>query len=142
MRLWSIHPRYLDSKGLVALWREGLLAQKVLKGETKGYRNHPQLHRFKELAQPVSSIRRYLHYVRQEALARQYKFDQSKIGVSRSKARIDVSTGQMDYEIQHLLRKLELRDPERHADLVTEDHFQVHPMFDVVEGQIADWEVQ
>jgi len=30
MRLWSLHPRYLDAKGLVALWREGLLAQKVL----------------------------------------------------------------------------------------------------------------
>ena len=36
MRLWSLHPRYLDAKGLVALWREGLLAQAVLKGQTKG----------------------------------------------------------------------------------------------------------
>lgn len=37
MRLWSIHPRYLDTKGLVALWRETLLlAQAVLFGNTKG----------------------------------------------------------------------------------------------------------
>ena len=43
MRLWSIHPRYLDSMGLVALWREALLAQAVLRGETKGYKFHPQL---------------------------------------------------------------------------------------------------
>lgn len=34
MRLWSIHPCYLDSKGLIALWRESLLAQAcLLKGE-------------------------------------------------------------------------------------------------------------
>lgn len=32
MRLWSLHPSYLDAVGLVALWREGLLARKVLQG--------------------------------------------------------------------------------------------------------------
>jgi len=142
MRLWSIHPRYLDAKGLVALWREGLLAQKVLRGDTKGYKNHPQLYRFKELPDPVSAIRKYLHYVHQEALARSYNFDQSRIGVSRSKARIDVSTGQTAYEAQHLLRKLRSRDPDRYANSVTVDHFQAHPMFDVIDGQIADWEVR
>jgi hypothetical protein len=47
MRIWSIHPKYLDIKGLVALWREALLAKHVLEGRTKGYRNHPQLDRFK-----------------------------------------------------------------------------------------------
>ena len=39
MRLWSLRPKYLDSQGLVALWREGLLAQAVLRGKTRGYRN-------------------------------------------------------------------------------------------------------
>lgn len=38
MRLWVSHPKYLDCKGLVALWRESLLARKVLKGKTKGWR--------------------------------------------------------------------------------------------------------
>ena len=37
MRLWSLHPRCLDAKGLVALWREGLLAQEVLRGKTRDY---------------------------------------------------------------------------------------------------------
>lgn len=37
MRIWSLHPSYLDAKGLVALWRETLLAQKVLLGATVGY---------------------------------------------------------------------------------------------------------
>lgn len=31
-----MHPRYLDAKGLVALWREALLVQAVLRGETRG----------------------------------------------------------------------------------------------------------
>lgn len=38
MRLWTLHPKYLDPKGLVALWRETLLAQRVLAGRTRGYR--------------------------------------------------------------------------------------------------------
>lgn len=142
MRLWSIHPRYLDSVGLVALWREGLLAQKVLRGETKGYKSHPQLHRFKELSNPVSAIRKYLYYVHQEALARSFNFDQSKIGLSRSKARIVVSTGQIAYEAQHLLGKLKSRDPDRYAKSIMVDQFQAHPMFDVIVGDVADWEVR
>ncbi|MFN3505685.1 MAG: pyrimidine dimer DNA glycosylase/endonuclease V, partial [Caldimicrobium sp.] len=60
MRLWSIHPMYLDARGLVALWREALLARKVLIGETSGYRNHPQLVRFKRSASPLDAINRYL----------------------------------------------------------------------------------
>ena len=59
MRLWSIHPKYLDARGLVALWREGLLAQKVLKGETRGYINHPQLNRFNSKRDPIGAIGRY-----------------------------------------------------------------------------------
>jgi len=43
MRIWSLHPKYLDSKGMVALWREALLAKQVLLNKTKGYKNHPQL---------------------------------------------------------------------------------------------------
>ena len=56
MRLWSIHPRSLDARGLVALWREGLLARKVLRGRTRGYRHHPQLQRFRDLRDPVAAI--------------------------------------------------------------------------------------
>ena len=67
MRLWSLHPRYLDAKGLVALWREALLAQKVLHGNTKGYRNHPQLTRFKQQQNPLAAIAAYLREVQREA---------------------------------------------------------------------------
>jgi len=79
MRIWSLHPKYLDAKGLVALWRETILAQKVLEGKTKGYKNHPQLNRFKNTDNPVGAIAVYLKYVAEEADKRGYNFDSNKI---------------------------------------------------------------
>ncbi|HNX99076.1 MAG TPA: pyrimidine dimer DNA glycosylase/endonuclease V, partial [Candidatus Aminicenantes bacterium] len=73
MRLWSIHPRYLDGRGLVALWREALLARKVLTGRTRGYRHHPQLARFRATADPLGTIDRYLAGVLAEADRRGYR---------------------------------------------------------------------
>ena len=114
MRLWSLHPCYLDPKGLVALWREGLLARKVLKGETKGYRNHPQLIRFRSQNDPLAAIDAYLGAVCDEADKRGYHFDHTKIthqgGFSHI---IPVTDGQLLYEWQHLLQKLTKRDSER-----------------------------
>ncbi|HWQ19849.1 MAG TPA: pyrimidine dimer DNA glycosylase/endonuclease V, partial [Methanotrichaceae archaeon] len=75
--MWSIHPKYLDARGLVALWREGLLAQKVLRGETQGYRYHPQLNRFKEAEDPKAAIAGYLKEVVKEAGRRGYCFDET-----------------------------------------------------------------
>jgi hypothetical protein len=67
MRIWSLHPKYLDTKGLVALWRETLLAKHVLENKTKGYRNHPQLNRFKTCTNPLHAINYYLSVVHEEA---------------------------------------------------------------------------
>ena len=111
MRLWSIHPRYLDSKGLVALWREGLLAQNVLLGKTRGYKNHPQLNRFKNAGNPERAIAAYLHHVADEADKRKYKFNRDKIDGKRGSGNISVAKGQLDYEFKHLLNKLTVRDP-------------------------------
>jgi hypothetical protein len=61
MRIWSIHPKYLDTKGIVALWREALLAKNVLEGKTKGYKNHPQLDRFKSASKPSDAINYYTY---------------------------------------------------------------------------------
>jgi len=93
MRLWSLHPKYLDSKGLVALWREALLAKNVLEGKTKGYKNHPQLLRFKELNDPVGGINQYLTAVYEEALERGYHFNRSKISFDHSPTKIHVTKG-------------------------------------------------
>lgn len=142
MRLWSLHPRYLDAKGLVALWREALLAQKVLRGDTQAYRNHPQLIRFKQQANSVAAIAAYLREVQREASRRGYHFDASKIAVCESVALISVTDGQMAYELAHLKAKLKVRDVGALARLEQVSPLQPHPLFEVAAGEVADWEIR
>jgi len=139
MRLWSLHPRHLDAKGLVALWREGLLAQKVLAGGTRGYHNHPQLERFRQQADPSAAIAAYLSEVQHEAARRGYRFDANKIAQHGKVARIRVSDGQVAYELQHLRSKLAVRDVAALERLPSQP--DVHPLFRVVKGEIEKWEV-
>lgn len=102
MRLWSLHPKYLDTKGLTACWREGLLARKVLLNQTKGYRNHPQLIRFRNTQDPVAAIDVFLSAVLAEAQSRGYNFDGAKINLNVQSDKIEVTQGQLDYEFEHL----------------------------------------
>lgn len=141
MRIWSLHPRHLDAKGLVALWRETLLAQKVLLGETKGYRNHPQLKRFKSHREPLAAIASYLHEVLREAGRRGYHFDGSKILLKDSRIKIRVTDGQIAYELAHLREKLKVRDRAAYERLAHYGNPSIHPLFKVVSGEIEDWEV-
>jgi hypothetical protein len=142
MRLWSIHPRYLDRQGLLALWREGLLAQKVLAGKTRGYQHHPQLIRFRETRSPLGWIGAYLGAVASEAEARGYRFDRTKIHKpgARRLRRLPVSDGQLRYESEHLRRKLKRRDPSFLRRLETSGKVAPHPLFRVVRGGVHDWE--
>lgn len=140
MRLWSLHPKYLDARGLVALWREGLLAQAVLKGHTRGYRHHPQLERFKQATSPVGLIAEYLRVVCEEAGARGYRFDSTKISRARAPGRLPVSRGQLEYEWRHLMQKLRARDPQWLRRWSRVAHAQAHPLFHARPGGIADWE--
>src|SRR5687767_7965640 len=118
MRLWSLHPRYLDGKGLGGLWREGLLARHCLLGLTRGYVHHPQLRRFRAHASPVEALDAYLGVVWEEACARGYRLDGTKLGNRLvTVAAIPLHRGQLDFEIGHLARKLRERDPVRAADL-------------------------
>ena len=141
MRLWSIHPEHLDSKGLVALWREGLLAQKVLQGKTKGYINHPQLIRFNSCDNPLGAIATYLRHVAIEANNRGYNFDQSKILGNRRQKPLLVSDGQIHYEFQHLLSKLKRRDPKKYQYEKTVTTVTLHPLFKQYAGDVEEWEV-
>lgn len=141
MRLWSIHPKYLDTRGLAALWREALLAQAVLKNETKGYRRHPQLIRFRAQSSPVSFIAEYLKAVHAESAERGFSFDEGKIERSGTAERIDVPQGQIDFEWRHLAKKLEMRAPELFKRQVATSTPLVHPLFRLVPGGVADWEV-
>ena len=140
MRIWSLHPKYLDAKGLVALWRETLLAKHVLEVKTKGYKNHPQLQRFKEASDPLAAINRYLAAIHDEAVIRGYNFDASKFVKNRSRNLINVTDGQMKYEAGHLVAKLKIRDPEKFDQIKSVKTFEPHPLFMVVKGVIEEWE--
>ena len=132
MRIWSLHPKYLDSKGLVALWRETLLAKHVLEGKTKGYKNHPQLDRFKSLKNPLDGINQYLSIVYEEAVFRGYHFNQQKISWNFKPTVLNVTKGQIDFEVVHLLNKLKIRDAEMHEKLENTCNFESHPIFKIV----------
>ncbi len=141
MRLWSLSPEYLDRQGLLAVWREALLVKKVLEGNTKGYRNHPQLERFKSQNKPLDYINYYLAGIYQEALARGYKFDKAKFTPLKKELKnIKVNLGQIEYEFTHLLKKLEIRDKKRFQKIKDLIKLETHSLFKVVEGQIETWE--
>jgi len=142
MRLWSLHPKYLDSKGLVALWREGLLARKVLLGETIGYKNHPQLLRFKKHKYPVKAMDTYLFNVYTESKHRNYNFNRSKIGNKFTEELIDVSENQLIYELEHLRLKLKTRDHGIYLKLRDITVPDPNPFFKKVEGDMEIWEIQ
>ena len=140
MRLWSLHPKYLDAKGLVAVWREGLLALAVLSGKTRGYRNHPQLERFRQQEQPVKAIRAYLAAIHAEAASRGYHFDARKIRGARSLRVLPVTEGQLLYELEHLKRKLRERDKKKLSELAKIRMPDPHPVFHRVAGSREAWE--
>lgn len=138
MRLWSIHPQHLDRIGLVALWREALLAKKVLAGQTSGYRHHPQLIRFQASGQPLVFIDKYLESIYTEALSRGYNFDSSKFNAQSLKDKLTVSSGQLVYESEHLLKKMQQRAPAEIWRLA--GTVEANPIFEIIDGGIADWE--
>lgn len=135
MRIWSLHPSQLDRQGLLACWREALLAQAVLAGRTRGYTRHPQLQRFREQREPLRAIGSYLQSVANEADLRGYRFDSGRILEAGPVPQMPVSEGQLEFEWQHLQRKLAERSPELAGALP-----HPHPLFRVVPGPIADWE--
>lgn len=142
MRLWSLHPQYLDAKGLVALWREALLAQAVLSGKTKGYKHHPQLIRFKKHRNSKAAIATYLREVQAEATRRGYSFDAKRIDRGKIKSKsLKVTRGQLEYEWKHLHRKLRKRSPKWYKQLSRSNLVKAHPLFRIVRGKIAEWEV-
>jgi len=140
MRLWTFHPKYLDARGLVAAWREGLLAQAVLMGKTRGYTRHPQLARFRESRSPIASIGSYLAALHEEATRRGYRFDRSRIVRAGRRVRLSATVGQLEYEWRHLKGKLAVRDRVRLASLQGVRRPDAHPVFRVVPGTVEAWE--
>lgn len=141
MRLWTLHPKYLDPSGLTAAWREGLLARKVLQGGTKGYQHHPQLIRFRAHADALACIERYLTGVLEESVSRGYRFDATKVDSTfQGHPSIVETSGQLLYEWAHLKRKLEARAPETYRRVKDIAQPERHPLFRIVSGAVRDWE--
>jgi hypothetical protein len=140
MRLWSIHPSYLDARGLVAVWREALLAQKVLQGKTEGYKHHPQLVRFNTCRDPFSAIGFYLKNVYEESLIRGYSFNKKKIESHTGNIKIPVTDQQLFYEFNHLKKKLKSRSPSQFKQLKSITIPEAHPLFTIVSGEVEKWE--
>jgi hypothetical protein len=140
MRIWTLHPKYLDPQGLVALWREALLARAVLRGETTGYRHHPQLLRFQAQAAPKSAINAYLNGVLMEAVSRGYSFNPRKIGPVRKNVSIESTAGQLHYEWLHLMSKLRARSPDLHRRWRSVASPEPHPLFIIKQGAVESWE--
>jgi hypothetical protein len=140
MRLWSLHPKYLDAKGLVALWREGLLAQAVLRGKTRGYKHHPQLERFRIHPRPIAAIRTYLQIVCDEADRRGYNFDRLKLVRKTITSRSRVTDGQLRYELEHLKKKLRRRDRLAYQRIRKIKSPESHHFFAIMRGGIGSWE--
>ena len=135
-----MHARYLDTKGLLAVWREGLLAQSVLQNKTKGYRNHPQLRRFAASSDSLAAIATYLRGIYQEAARRGYRFSVDKIGQGEYIGQIPCTRGQLFYEWKHLKEKLRQRDPHRYQAVENISEPDPHPLFYIVDGDIEAWE--
>ncbi|MBP8016484.1 hypothetical protein KAZ01_00605 [Candidatus Gracilibacteria bacterium] len=142
MRLWSLHPKYLDTKGLIATWREGLLAKKVLENKTKGYKNHPQLIRFKNYKNPILAINSYLYFIFLESKKRGYSFDKIKIIHMKLNKIINVTDNQIKFELNHLLNKLEKRDIKKFNEInkITINKIDINPIFNLTKGEIESWE--
>jgi hypothetical protein len=140
MRLWTLHPRYLDAQGLVAAWREALLAQKVLAGRTRGYRHHPQLTRFFAGPDPLAAIATFLEGIAEEAAVRDYEFNTAKITRRKFNGHICETDGQLLYEWKHLRKKLRARSPRKYREIRNIKAPEPHPLFQIVPGKIQDWE--
>jgi hypothetical protein len=140
MRLWSVHPSYLDAKGLVAVWREGLLALQVLSGKTNGYTRHPQLTRFRLHPQPIDAISYYLHAIADEADQRKYHFKREKLIAYREVGKIQLTIGQLRYETEHLRKKLAIRDRTYLIRFQPQIQFEPHALFKLTDGPVESWE--
>jgi len=140
MRLWTVHPKYLDARGLVALWRETLLAKAVLTGAVKGYGSHPQLVRFRQSKDSKSYINNYLHVILNESLERGYRFDASRVGQVAELPPLLETSGQLEYEWGHLKKKLLSRSPDFYKKVKDIPFPDCHPIFRIVDGPVRDWE--
>lgn len=144
MRLWSFHPKYLNRQYLGAVWHEGITkAQTGLQGGR--YKNHSQLQRFRVAKDPLALLALYLSSIWQESVNRGFSYNwhlvKRDIPSILYFTKIPVTTGQLDYEWRHYLKKIRKNDFEWYYNKLNEVWLpDPHPVFYVVKGDIEDWE--
>ncbi len=88
------------------------------------------------------AISTYLHALVDEATARGYRYDRALVlGPPAPDLRLEVTDAQLAYEWEHLRAKLAVRSPDvarRWEDVAVPDP---HPLFRVVPGPVAEWEI-
>lgn len=141
MRLWTLHPHYLDLAGLRALWQNGILAQKNIFAQKGGVELHPQLLRFQKTETPEKAIGTYLLYISEEAEHRGVHFDIKKILVPCRDIVLDETVGQIQYEWWHFLTQLKDRAPTKYEKLQLIQKPDAHPMFRIIPGNVKHWEL-
>ncbi len=143
MRLWSLHPSYLDIQELFSTWKEGLLAFSVINNPETQLHNHPQLIRFKISGDPIGTLGFYLNEIFLEAKNRGFNFEGSKIESINTSISISVTLGQLDYEAMNLLNTLQERDKTKFSDLNSifkQKDVKTHPLFYIISGPVEKWE--
>jgi len=143
MRLWSIHPKYLDRQGLLACWREGLLALSVArKGFVGAYSKHPQLERFKKTRDPKGAIVSFLQEIAMEMMARGYR--PKALPRPKHRQKIAVTKGQLEFEFSRLQEKLRKRSKAKFLEnrriVSKEKGLKTNGSFYIVAGPKESWE--
>lgn len=150
-RLWSLHPGYLDQKGLGACWKEAKGAQTSLMNPDAGGQQHSALIRFRAHHDPVGAIGAYMRSLWVEAaLRRNYRYNYKLIAqpnppseVYETNFAMPVTKGQVQYEAEFLREKINKRDGLPRLYLPspnTLEAIRLHPLFYMVEGDVEDWE--
>ena len=138
MKLWTFHPRYLDTCGLTGLWREAIMAQniliKLMQGKLVGYTNHPELNKIRNIGESIfweGAIRVYLDEIYKESVLRKHSFNQYKIRASRGfllNVEIWLSEEQLRQEEETIKERMAVRSPGRYQE-VKDLQFEPHPLF-------------
>ena len=96
-----------------------MLAQKVLKGETKSHENHPRLKKSKAHPHSQYAIANYLVEIWKESKRREYNFNKEKIGYTKIVEKIPITQSELRYEFDLLRDGTKKRTPSRHKDLLS-----------------------
>jgi hypothetical protein len=139
MCLWSLHPEYQDPRGLVALWREALWCRRF--SEVKGaVMSPPSIGSFSGFGVARRPLPRYLYVVYAEAERRGYHFDVQRIPSEGHVDCVEVTHGQLAYEREYLKQSCN-RSPSWLTSIESASIPKPHPLFCIVSGTVAEWEV-